>query len=500
MPEIAVGVALPPRSRSNLRPRATRINYNEDESDNELDQLQDEAAPPSKKPKRPRQPSLKSALKAGLRTRTNATGDVSKLPNISAEPINIEQALCHTRPMQSLVGREEESNLIRLFLNNALKNKGNSGCRSMLLSGVPGSGKTAIIRNIIQDLREQRGHEFLDAEINCASLTTPKQVYSTAVHKMLETSQNFSLSDVTNTFKKRKRLTPDDAFEIITTISDTTQKTNVLILDEIDWITSQEVLYNIFDMTIKLRSGIVVIGISNTLNFRDKLQAKIASRISLTSVNFKPYTAEQLKSIIWSRLGSVNRGDFDKMAIEFASKKIANISGDVRRMFQLCKLAHDIAVKKGIKPAGLREMLEAKGHMFQSVQSKLIQSCSKSQQVLFIAIIIECKLIGSNCPSDVKIRARHASLSNQLSLPICSTHIWNNLVIRTEALGMIKVINKNSRRNEKISLNVSQDEVVYALKQQYSIMKQRECSTGVLSDSKVWYDYFSWISRLSFNS
>ena len=274
MPEITVGDARPPRSRSNLRPRVRRINYNEEESDNELDQLQDEASPQSKKPERPRHPSLKSALKAGLR-----------LPNISAEPINIEQALCHTRPMHSLVGREEESNLIRLFLNNALKNKGNSGCRSMLLSGVPGSGKTAIIRNIIQDLREQRGHEFLDAEINCASLTTPKQVYSTAVHKMLETSQNFSLSDITNTFKKRKRLTPDDAFEIITTISDTTQKTNVLILDEIDWITSQEVLYNIFDMTIKLRSGIVVIGISNTLNFQDKLQAKIASRISLTSVN-----------------------------------------------------------------------------------------------------------------------------------------------------------------------------------------------------------------------
>tara|TARA_B100000405_G_scaffold166780_1_gene116661 strand:+ start:3678 stop:5198 length:1521 start_codon:yes stop_codon:yes gene_type:complete len=476
-------------SRPNLRPRVTKVKYNDEESDSDLkDELQDinerleeedsDWDSVTEKPRHFRKLSLESDLLAALRKRKR-----------------IVDAANTNNKKDTLVGREEESYRIRVFLTNAIENK--VGCRSMLVSGVPGSGKTETIRKVIHDLRGALGHVFLDAEINCASLASPKQLYSVAVHNMLDTlydNGKYSLADI---FKCRlqKRVSQETAFEIISNISEKTKKANVLIVDEIDCISSQEVLYNLFDMTVKLRSRIVVIGISNMLNFQEKFKAKVTSRISMESVHFKAYTAVQLKSIIMSKLGSYHQ-EFDKMAIEFASKKVANISGDVRSLFQLCNLSRDIAVKNGVTPTGLNEVLEAKRQMFQSVQSKLIFSCSKSQQVLLIAIVIESNLTGREFHPSMQVRTRHSSLSNELKIPIFSSSktFWNDIVTSTESMGLIKIMD-GGRRNEQVALNVSSNEAIDALKQQYTISKRNELITGTPC-TKHWADYFLCITRI----
>jgi origin recognition complex subunit 1 len=62
--------------------------------------------------------------------------------------------------------------------------------------------------------------------------------------------------------------------------------------------------------------------------------------------NFKPYTSDQLQEIVSKRLEGAQSGREDAMpeyitvdAIKFASKKIASISGDARRVLDICRLA-----------------------------------------------------------------------------------------------------------------------------------------------------------------
>jgi origin recognition complex subunit 1 len=77
-------------------------------------------------------------------------------------------------------------------------------------------------------------------------------------------------------------------------------QTVVLLVDELDHLVTrkQTVLYNLFDWPTRPNSNLVVIGIANTMDLDERLLKRIASRLGLTKIQFKPYTKEQLVSII----------------------------------------------------------------------------------------------------------------------------------------------------------------------------------------------------------
>lgn len=63
----------------------------------------------------------------------------------------------------------------------------------------------------------------------------------------------------------------------------------------------------------------------------------------LTRVTFPGYTYDQLIQIIQSRLSSVPAHIVDPDAIQFASRKVASVSGDARRALDICRRAVEIA-------------------------------------------------------------------------------------------------------------------------------------------------------------
>ncbi|RZC80219.1 hypothetical protein C5167_042795 [Papaver somniferum] len=107
----------------------------------------------------------------------------------------------------------------------------------------------------------------------------------------------------------------------------------VLLIDELDLLVTrnQSVLYNILDWPTKPHSKLVVIGpgIANTMDLPEKLLPLISSRMGIQRLCFSPYTYQQLREIISSRIEGIEA--FDKQAVEFASRKVAAISGDARR-------------------------------------------------------------------------------------------------------------------------------------------------------------------------
>ena len=56
--------------------------------------------------------------------------------------------------------------------------------------------------------------------------------------------------------------------------------------------------YNLFDWPTRPQSNLVVIGIANTMDMDERLLKRIASRLGLTKIQFKPYSKDQLVSII----------------------------------------------------------------------------------------------------------------------------------------------------------------------------------------------------------
>ena len=69
----------------------------------------------------------------------------------------------------------------------------------------------------------------------------------------------------------------------------------------------------------------------------------LRSHSGLTRITFPGYTHQQLMTIIQSRLEDVPGNMVDPDAIQFASRKVAAVSGDARRVLDICRRAVEIA-------------------------------------------------------------------------------------------------------------------------------------------------------------
>ncbi|GME68057.1 unnamed protein product [Ambrosiozyma monospora] len=125
----------------------------------------------------------------------------------------------------------------------------------------------------------------------------------------------------------------------------------VVLLDELDQIVtrSQSVMYNFFNWPSYTNSKLIVIAVANTMDLPERmLTNKISSRLGLTRIQFPGYTYNQLSEIIQNRLESLEKLNEGKLvitkdAIEFASRKVASVSGDARRSLIICVRAVEIA-------------------------------------------------------------------------------------------------------------------------------------------------------------
>lgn len=61
-------------------------------------------------------------------------------------------------------------------------------------------------------------------------------------------------------------------------------------------------------------------------------------------MSFKPYDQEDIRKIVAARLGSL--AAFDPDAIELCARKVASVSGDVRRALQICRRASEVAEER----------------------------------------------------------------------------------------------------------------------------------------------------------
>ncbi|PHH71031.1 hypothetical protein CDD82_6776 [Ophiocordyceps australis] len=120
----------------------------------------------------------------------------------------------------------------------------------------------------------------------------------------------------------------------------------VVLMDELDQLVTknQAVMYNFFNWPTLRHSRLIVLAVANTMDLPERtLSNKISSRLGLTRITFPGYTHEQLIKIIHSRLQGVAGDIVDADAIQFASRKVAAVSGDARRALDICRRAVELA-------------------------------------------------------------------------------------------------------------------------------------------------------------
>ncbi|XP_077209975.1 origin of replication complex subunit 1-like isoform X2 [Tasmannia lanceolata] len=342
---------------------------------------------------------------------------------------------------KSLPCRNKEMEEITAFVKDAICEDRCLG-RCLYIHGVPGTGKTMSVLSVMRNLRSEVDagsiRPYCFVEINGLKLASPENIYRVIYE---------ALSGHRVGWKKALQLL-NERFSDGNKVGEEENQPCVLLIDELDLLVTrnQSVLYNILDWPTKPHSKLVVIGIANTMDLPEKLLPRISSRMGIQRLCFGPYNFQQLQEIISSRLKGIDA--FEKQAIEFASRKVAAISGDARRALEICRRAAELADYRfkhsvqsmkatdslfiGKQLVGMADVEAAIQEMFQAPHIQLA-----------MAVSCLCKSNGEACPG------------------------WDTLLKVSCKLGECRIIlceEVARHRLQKLQLNFPSDDVAFALK------------------------------------
>ncbi|KAI2620785.1 ATPase [Xylaria nigripes] len=280
-------------------------------------------------------PSSRSRLvvKKALEFTPLATRIVSPAHNQSS-PFQIARAQLHVASVPAtLPCRENEFAVVYSHLEAAITD-GSGAC--IYISGTPGTGKTATVREVVSRLedavRADELDDFIFVEINGMKITDPHQSYCLLWEAL-----------------RGQRVSPSQALDLLEREFNNPSPRRVpcvVLMDELDQLVTknQSVMYNFFNWPGLRHSHLIVLAVANTMDLPERtLSNKISSRLGLTRITFPGYNHEQLMKIIQSRLEGVPGNIVEADAVQFASRKVAAVSGDARRALDICRRAVELA-------------------------------------------------------------------------------------------------------------------------------------------------------------
>ncbi len=208
---------------------------------------------------------------------------------------------------------------------------------NLFIYGKTGTGKTSTIRVVLAKMAELI-KERTDCEsvittyINCRNHNTKyriilKHINDFDSHDYVGYSSSFVYDKLMDYIKNKKIAL-------------------IIVLDEIDLIKDvDEAVYSLTRANDELSSGSVsIIGISNNVMFKQKLDPRTKSSLCERELVFPPYNAGELTKILQDRTAEgFNENCVDDSAIRLASAYAAQESGDARTAILLLLRAGELA-------------------------------------------------------------------------------------------------------------------------------------------------------------
>ncbi|KAI8095958.1 P-loop containing nucleoside triphosphate hydrolase protein [Thamnidium elegans] len=356
----------------------------------------------------------------------------------------------------SLPCREDEFMNIMGYIESAI-HEGTGTC--VYISGVPGTGKTATVLEVIRHLQQQAENgtipNFDFVEINGMKLTDPNQAYSILWECMDKDKKRYTSSHALQLLEAKFSKQSDD------------QKTTVVLMDELDLLVTkkQTVMYNFFDWPSRPLSKLIVVAVANTMDLPERIMSnKIASRMGLTRINFQPYKYDQLYQIVQSRLQGIDA--FAKEAVEFAARKVSAVSGDARRALDICRRAVEIIENRAETGAHVTIAIvdEAIKEMFTSPSVAFIRSCSLHQKIFLVACMQRSRAVGLAEIEFGDVAHYHIQTCKWHNIEPPNT---SDLMRVCESLGQTRALLMEGGRMDicmRLSLNLVEEDIVMACK------------------------------------
>ena len=351
--------------------------------------------------------------------------------------------------------RDEEKKEILDFIQLKEKNS-----KTLFVSGQPGTGKTSLILEILNnDLAENKEY-FLKFSINCLSINSTDDFYEN-VFKYLNDPCRYNYFEEKLGEKNQKNLinilkeTPSqNNFQKILNILGKTPF--IILLDEIDFLYKKRddfLFFSLLTIPYLTNSGVKMILISNNADFDNEIFPKLKNRnITIKKIIFKPYTHKQLANIMTLKLESIGLLKFfSNDAIKFLSTKM-NKSGDIRPIISIIK---EIILNNKAKIQNDSEFKITLNDTFEIIKKKninlseILSSMTTEQKIVVTAIYYVIKSSGIKLEEKV-IFEKYKSIKNYTNTPMLNTEEFRDILRNFIDVGLIESMDNNRKGRKKV--------------------------------------------------
>ncbi len=267
---------------------------------------------------------------------------------------------------------EEISGTISVMLNGKKAD-------NLFLYGKTGTGKTSVTRLVLQQLLEFGGKHNKPVNgtyINCRNHNSKYRVMSKIVKELFPEENFLGFSAAFVYDKLLERITKNKVAYCI-------------VLDEIDKVKDlDDLVYALTRSNDELENGCIsIVGISNNVFFKERLDPRTKSSLCQHEMVFPPYNAEELRQILGERIRIAFKPNVvEESAINLASAFAANESGDARTAVMLLQKAGELADKKGENCVKDEHVQKAKKKVEEEIILNMIATLPKHQQLLLRTI------------------------------------------------------------------------------------------------------------------
>jgi len=328
---------------------------------------------------------------------------------------------------------------------------------NLLVYGKPGTGKTLVVKKVLSKIQDRVEKSNFPIKLIYTNAKEETTLYGLLVS--LGRQLGLSEKDLPGT-----GLAISEVFKRILNNINNEKVNAVFVIDEIDYLaqlvskTGKDILYQLTRANERLDQGsLTLVGISNDLTFKEKLDPRVISSLGEEEIVFTNYNVEQIKKILEERINQAFiPNSVQEPALNLCAALAGGEHGDARRAIDLIRVAGEIAERQQSEIVTKEHVREASQKIEENKEETSLKSYPLHEKLVILAIM------KSGGPSTGEIYSSYKALCKAVGRDELTQRRITQMLSEIELSGIItgRLIHQGIHgRTKKYKLTISPEMV-----------------------------------------